>query len=207
MEFSEILETRRSVKKFDPDHAITDEVLQELFGKVALTPTSFNLQHQRFVVVRDPKTKKKLRTASFNQEQIEMASAVIVVLGKLAAHEDAPRIYAEAPQPVQDQMIPMIDEFYAKNPQIQHDEAVRSASLAAMTLMYAAFEMGYATGPLIGFDPKAVGEIISWDAGHIPIMLIVLGKQTGSIRPRMGRLPMKETVKLETFNGGGLSGL
>lgn len=204
MEVSKAINDRRSVKKFDPKHRITDAELNELFKQVILSPSSFNLQHWRFVVVRDPDTKALLRKAAFDQEQVETASAAIVVLGKLHSHEDAERIYASAPEGVRKAMVPMIHGFYANNPAAQHDEAIRSAALAAMTLMLAAKDMGYATGPMIGFNPQEVCRILRVDDRHIPVMIVVLGKQIGDLRRRDDRLPPSEVVKLESFDGRGL---
>lgn len=206
MNLSDIISGRRSVKNFDPEHAITNDKLATLFERVVLTPSSFNLQHWRFVVVRDAKNKARLREAAYNQEQIETASAAIVVVGKLSAHEDAPRILAEAPANVQESTILMINDIYADKPQMRRDEAIRSASLAAMTLMYVAADMGYATGPLIGFDPAAVGDIIGLDEHYIPAMIVVIGKQIGEMRPRAARLPVSEVVTFETLDGAGLPG-
>lgn len=204
MELNDIIRGRRSVKNYDPNHRISDDELKTLFGRVILSPSSFNLQHWRFVVVRDPKNKARLRQAAFNQEQVETASAAIVVVGKLTAHEDAARIFAEAPPKVRDSMVPMITGFYTDKPQPQRDEAIRSASLAAMTLMLAAYDMGYATGPMIGFDPKAVAKQIGLDENHIPVMIVVIGKQVGELRPRASRLPISEVVRLESLGGPGL---
>jgi putative NAD(P)H nitroreductase len=74
-----------------------------------------------------------------------------------------------------------------------------------MTLMFAAYDLGYATGPMIGFDPGAVGKLVGLDQHHIPVMLVVIGKQTGDIRPRPKRLPVEEVVRFETFGGSGLA--
>ena len=205
MEFGQILAGRRSVSKYAPDQPISDADLKAIFGNVLLSPSSFNLQHSRFVVVRDPRIKAELREASWGQEQVETCSAVIVVAGKLDAHVDAPRIYAETPPAVREQMVPMINKFYASKPRLQRDEAIRSASLAAMTLMFSAHEMGYATGPMIGFDPQAVSRIVKLPENHVPVMLIVIGKQTGEIRPRSHRFPIDEVVTLETLDGPGLA--
>ncbi len=205
MEFDDILAGRRSVKKFDSHHSLTDAELKTLFGKVSLSPSSFNLQHWRFVVVRDAELKSKLRKAAWDQEQLETASAVIVVTAKLNAHEDADQMYSDAPESVRQTMIPMITGFYADKPQMQRDEAVRSASLAAMTLMYAAYDMGYATGPMIGFDPQAVSSLVGLDDQHIPVMLVVIGKQVGDMRDRAFRYPLNTTVKLESLTGKGLA--
>jgi len=204
MEFAKIVLGRRSVKKYDAAHAISDETLRTLFERVVLSPSSFNLQHWRFVVVRDPAVKRELRKAAYDQEQVETASAAIVVAGKLSAFRDAPRIYAETPQGVRDAMLPMIEGYYANAPVFQRDEAIRSAALAAMTLMYAAYDLGYATGPMIGFDPKAVSEVVGLDGDHIPVMLVVLGKQVGELRPRPFRLTVSEVVKLDSFRASSL---
>src|SRR5262245_48823130 len=133
MELRDAIQSRQSVKHFDPAHAITDAELRDLFQWVAKTPSSFNTQSWKFVVVREKAAKKKLQELSFNQCQVGDCSAVIVVLGQLNAHEDAERLYAHAPQPVRDKLVPMIHGFYAANPQLQRDEALRSCSLASMT--------------------------------------------------------------------------
>ncbi len=205
MEFKDVMAQRQSVKNFDPNHEVTDDRLQQLFSVVELSPSSFNLQHWRFIAVRDLDTKKKLRQASWNQEQVEHASVVIIVAGKLNAHEDAERIFSDVPEKVRQTMVPMIHGFYADKPTMQRDEAVRSASIASMSLMLAAQDMGYATGPLIGFDPVKISELVALDQHHIPVMMIVLGKAVGETRPRASRLPLSEIVKLEFLNGTGLA--
>lgn len=200
-----ILTERRSVKQYDPEHTVDDATLRTLFHLTSLSPSSFNLQHWRFVVVREAEHKQALREAAFHQPQVESASAAIVVCGKLGAWQDAERIYADAPPDVRKRMVPMIHGLYGENPTLQRDEAIRSGALAAMTLMTTARAMGLATGPMIGFDPVRVSELVRLPDDHVPVMLVVLGKQTGTMRPRMARHPLSETVKLETFDGEGLA--
>ncbi|WP_018313077.1 hypothetical protein [Cupriavidus sp. UYPR2.512] len=48
--------------------------------------------------------------------------------------------------------------LYTENPTFQRDEAVRSGSLAAMTLMLAAQGKGLVSGPMIGFNAQQVSE-------------------------------------------------
>ena len=43
---------RRSVKQYDPAHRMTDEEIHKLLDAAIQSPTSFNIQHWRFVVVR-----------------------------------------------------------------------------------------------------------------------------------------------------------
>ena len=73
-----------------------------------------------------------------------------------------------------------------------------------MTLMLAASDMGYATCPMIGFDPAKVSEIVGLDEEHIPVMMVVLGKEKGTMRPRAHRFPLGRFVKLESMDGKGL---
>jgi nitroreductase len=204
MEFSKVVEARRSVKLFDTSYDVDDATLGKLFDSVVLSPSSFNLQHWRFVVVRDAENKKALRSVAYDQPQVTDAAVVVVVCANLLAHRDAERIHADAPDDVRSKMVPMINGFYEGKDRMQRDEAIRSASLAAMTLMLAATDMGLATGPMIGFDPDGVSKAIGLDDAHLPVMLIVLGKQTGDIRPRASRLGLDEVVKLERFDGAGL---
>jgi len=206
MEFSDIVQERRSVKSYDTENSISDAELKELFGEVILTPSSFNLQHWTFIAVREPEQKKKLKEAAWGQQQVEDCSVAILVCGKLDAYKDAPEIYKNAPKEVQEGLLPMINNFYEGKEQLQRDEAIRSASLAAMTLMYAAKNRGWATGPMIGFDPVETSKLLQLSSTYIPVMLLVLGYQKNAPRPRDTRRPIEEIVRLNSLDGPGLKG-
>ena len=205
MEFRETVTNRRSVKAYDTSHEISDEDLKAIFEQVVLSPSSFNVQHWHFVVVREPARKAALRKCAMDQAQVEEASACIVVVGRLDAHRRAGEVFAESPPKVRDMMVPMIEGFYGDKPELQRDEAIRSCSLAAMTLMYAAQDHGYATGPMIGFDPAAVSKEIGLGADEFPVMLLVIGKQVGQMRPRAMRFPLSRVVTFNTLDGPGLA--
>jgi len=204
MVFNDIVQHRRSVKQYDTGHAISDQTLAEIFERVRLSPSSFNLQHWHFIVVRGDDVQQRLRKCAMDQAQVEEASAAIVVVGRANAHERVEEIYAEAPAEVRERMVPMITGFYKDKPRLCRDEAIRSASLAAMTLMYAAYDRGYATGPMIGFDPDAVAREVGLSDHEIPVMLIVIGRQVGDMRPRSFRYPVDRFVTLNRLDGPGL---
>lgn len=204
MEFSAVVRQRRSIKSYDPARTISDAQLKELFEEVVLSPSAFNLQHWAFIAVRDPEIKKKLKEAAWGQQQIEDCSVPIFVAGKLNAHRDAPSIYKGVPEGVREKVLPMIADFYEGKDQLVRDETIRSASLAAMTLMYAAKSRGFDTGPIIGFDSDAVARLLKLGPDHIPVMLIVLGYAKGEPRPRSCRKPVEEVVRLNALDGPGL---
>jgi putative NAD(P)H nitroreductase len=207
MEFLDIVQQRRSVKSYDPEKAISDAELKELFDEVVLSPSSFNLQHWTFIAVKNAAMKKKFREAAWGQPQVEECSAAILVCGKLDAYKDALKIYKEAPETIQQTMVPMIHDFYEGKPKAQRDEAIRSASLAAMTLMYGATNRGWATGPMIGFDPEAVSTLLKLTPNLIPVMIVVLGHQKDAPRARAYRHPVENVVRLNTLDGPGLNGV
>ncbi len=85
------------------------------------------------------------------------------------------------------------------------DEAIRSASLAAMTLMYAAKNRGYGTCPIIGFDADEIAKLFRLSPNYIPVMLVALGTQKNDPRPRDYRRPIEEVVRLNALDGPGLT--
>ena len=125
MNFSELAHERHSVRHYTPGLTISDAELEAIFGEVILSPSSFNLQPWQFVVVREPARKQALKNLAFYQQQLEDSAAAIVVCGKLDAHQDTVRIYADAPAPMRDKFVPMIPGVYEGQPALQRDEAVR----------------------------------------------------------------------------------
>jgi nitroreductase len=204
MEFLDTIQQRQSIKSYQTDKVISDSDLDELMQEVVLSPSSFNLQHWKFVAVKNSDIKIKLREAAWGQEHIESCSLLIAVCGKLNAFEDAPAIYQDVDPSIKDKVLPMIKNFYENKEQLQRDEATRSASLAAMTPMLGAVNRGWDTCPMIGFDPEAVSKILELDESHIPVMLLTLGYRMEDPRPRSPRRPISEVVKIDTLNGPGL---
>jgi putative NAD(P)H nitroreductase len=205
MEVEQAIRTRRSMKSF-VEEPLDDATLHHLFELVRLSPSSFNLQHARFIVVREKERRVALRAASYGQRHVEECGAVVLVAGKLRAHEDVERVQQHVPDLVlRAKLVKSITGYYEDNVQFQRDEAIRSGSLASMTLLLAAQSMGLATCPMIGFDPKKVAAAVNLTDDHVLVMMIVLGKPGDGKPFPTSRLPLAETVRLETLDGPGLA--
>ena len=76
---------------------------------------------------------------------------------------------------------------------------MRSAGLAAQTLMLAATAMGYQSCPMDGFDYDAVGRLINLPADHVVAMFVVIGKGVESALPRVGKLPDSDVILTDRF--------
>lgn len=200
MQVTEAITARRSVKSYDPHHKMTEKEIHTLMSLAVLSPTAFNIQNWRFVLVTDPVLRQQIRAVSWNQAQVEEASLLVVLTADLNAWEKQPeRYWRNAPQAVQDYLVPAIGNYYRNNEQVQRDEAMRSCGMAATTLMLAAKEMGYDTCPMDGFDFDAVAQLLKLPADHIPVMFVVIGKALEPARPRAGQLELSEVVIYNTF--------
>lgn len=200
MNVIEAIQTRRSIKHYDINHKMTQAEIESLLSLALLSPTAFNIQHWRFVVVTDPVLRHQIRAVSWNQAQVEEASLLIILTADLQAWAKQPsRYWANAPQAVQDHLVPAIGHYYENNERVQRDEAMRSCGIAAQTIMLAAKEMGYDTCPMDGFDFDAVAKLINLPADHIPAMFITVGKAIKPALQRAGQLDFNEVVTYNKF--------
>ncbi len=81
--FFEVVRHRHSVRKYRP-HEIPDRDLAEMFEAARLAPSANNSQPWRFIIVRDPET-KKLLSRPRPQTFIADANLVVVVIGDTSA--------------------------------------------------------------------------------------------------------------------------
>ncbi len=200
MDVKAAIETRRSIKQFDKEHKMTDREIEELLSLAMLSPTAFNIQNWRFVLVGNPELRKQIRAVAWDQAQVTDASLLVVLCADLKAWEKQPgRYWKNTAQPIQDFMVPAIDQYYRGKDQVQRDEAMRSCGIAAMNLMLHAKEMGYDSCPMDGFDFEAVGRLINLPEDHVIAMFVVIGKGIKEAWPRGGQLPMEEVRVADRF--------
>ena len=201
MDTFDAIRERRSVKHYDPNHILSDSEIDQLLSLAILSPTSFNMQNWRFVLVKDPEIRKKIRSAAWDQAQITDSSLLVVVCADLKAWKKNPEQYwKNAPKEAQDFLISAMGPFYEGKDELQRDEAMRSCGIVAQTIMLAAKSMGYDTNPMIGFDPEQVADIINLPHDHVISMLIAIGKQIKSAMPRGGQLPLSDVVFIDKFS-------
>ena len=204
MDTFEAIYQRRAVKHYDPDHEFTDNEVNKLMEAAIQSPTSFNIQNWRFVLVRDKDLRKKIRTAAWDQAQVTDASLLIVLTADVKSWAKSPeRYWKKAPKEVAETMVNMTGPFYEGKEQLQRDEAMRSCGLAGQTVMLAAKAMGYDSCPMIGFDPVQVAGLINLPEDHVIGFMISVGRGTQPARPKGGQLPLDEVVIHDAFAAAG----
>jgi len=202
MKTEEAIKTRRAIKHYDPAHRMTADEINNLLSLAMLSPTAFNIQNWRYVVVSDRELRKRIRAEAWDQAQVTDASLFIVLCADLKSWEKEPaRYWQNAEKEVQDFMVPAIDDYYRGKEQVQRDEAMRSCGIAAQTLMLAAKSMGYDSCPMDGFDFDKVAELIRLPDDHVIAMFVAIGKGTKDAWPRPGQLALDEVVIENSFPG------
>ncbi len=200
MHVIQAIETRRAVKHYDPNHTMSQEEIDKIMALALLSPTAFNIQNWRFVVVKSPVLRGKIRSVAWDQAQVTDASLFVILCADLNSWQKEPKRYWQnAPAEVQDLILPAIDVYYRDKPQVQRDEAMRSCGLAAQTLMLAAKSMGYESCPMDGFDFAEVGKLIKLPADHVIAMFVAIGKGIKEPWPRGGQIPASEAVIIDSF--------
>ncbi len=200
MELFTAIETRRAVKHYSPTEAVSEADFERIMEAVLLSPTSYNIQHWRFVRVVDAQIRAQIQEAAWGQAQVTEAAELIVLCADTQAWFVNPqRYWANARHDVQEVMLPMLESFYQGKEQLQRDEAIRSSGMAAQTMMLAAKGLGYDTCPMIGFNTERVAEIINLPSGHVISMIITLGKAAKPANQRAGQLPLAEVLVENSF--------
>lgn len=200
MKVSEAVHARRAVKWYDPQHKMPGETFRQLMEHAILTPTAFNIQNWRFVRVIDTQQRKAIRAVAWDQAQVTDASELLVLCFDCKAWSREPKRYwRNAPQEVQDFLVPAIDEYYRDKPQIERDEGMRSCGLIGQTIMLLAKELGYESCPMDGFDYEAVAKIIKLPDDHNIAFMIAIGRGIKEPWPKPGQLPLNEVLIENTF--------
>lgn len=201
MDTFEAIESRRSVKSFDINHKMSTDEITKILETAVLSPTSYNIQNWRFVIVTNQKIKDRLSELSHGQKQVSEASLVIILCADLNSWDKYPeRYWQNIPEEPRNALIESLRNSYRGKPQQQRDEAMRSCGMAAQTIMLAARSMGYDTCPMKGFDYDEVGKLIHLPPDHVISMMVVIGKKTKEPAPRGGQLSLSDVVFENRFD-------
>jgi len=170
------------------DKPVADETLQALYELVKLGPTSANCSPARFVFVRTPEGKEKLRPAlSAGNIEKTMAAPLTVIVAQ------DPFFFQKLPQ-----LFPAADAkgWFSGNPDLAEETATRNATLQGAYFIVAARALGLACGPMSGFDKVKLDRAFFSSSGWKSNFLINLGypKDGAEIPERLPKLTFEEAT-------------
>jgi nitroreductase len=201
---SRAIAERRASPSFDGS-PIPDSDLLKILQAGLHSPSGYNLQPWRFIVVRSSEQKKKLRAASFNQAKVEEASVVIVACGdadgwrngdldemlRLGRLGGMPENYAERAKSI-------IPNYFADHPNM----AVwlnRQVMLAFTHMLLMAEVLGYDTAPMEGFEEDKVHEVLKLPLSYSVVALLGIGHLKGPDKFYGERFSVARTVFSEEY--------
>ena len=168
---------------------VDDAVLKQLTELVLLGPTSANSSPGRFVYVKTPEGKEKLRPAlsPANLEKTIAAPVTVIVGMDMQFYEHLPKLFPHADA----------RSWFAGNDKAIADTAFRNSTLQGGYLILAARALGLDTGPMSGFDATKVDEAFFAGTTVRSNFLINLGYGDPSkLFPRSPRFSFDEAARI-----------
>lgn len=197
MTFNDITQKRRSINFFDPDKHVTDDQLNRIIEIAARTPSGFNLQPWNLMILKDPAEKERLKKLAWDQPKVVEAPVVLIVLGDRNGWKDGHPVFEKnwnellktggMQEEQRDWFLDATRFLYGRNEDAQLAFAAKNAGFFAMTLMYAATDLGLETHPMDGFDHDAVKKEFNIPEQYWVPLLIAVGHK----KPDLERLPPK----------------
>src|SRR5207245_2311378 len=145
---------------------VDEDDAMKILGAGLDAPSGYNTQPWRFVVVRDPEQRRKLRATAMNQARVEQAPVVIVACGDAGSLRD---------KDLEEMLRIAKDHGYADEAQQEHvrkdfpkflesmEVSVwlnRQVAIAFTHMMLMAEVLGYDTTPLEGFWEDEVKSLL-----------------------------------------------
>jgi 3-hydroxypropanoate dehydrogenase len=141
------------------DRPVSDAELRQVFDLMKMAPTSANTSPARFLFLRSPAAKDKLKPAllSGNVDKTMAAPVVAIVGYDLRFYEHLPRLFPHNQT---------AKSWFTGNDALVHTTAFRNGTLQGAYFILAARALGLDCGAMSGFDNAKVDAAFFPD-GHV----------------------------------------
>jgi nitroreductase len=171
MNYLEALSRRYSVKKFNPESIIPQQILLNILESGKLAASSQGLQPYKIFVIESKEMKEKLIPAFYNPSQISTCSHLIVLISKKSMEENYLEGYFNHISEVREHPVENLDLFrksitkhFSRQ---EHDDilnwAEKQSYIVLANLMYAAAIENVDTCPMEGFRQELIEQILDID--------------------------------------------
>jgi nitroreductase len=201
---SQVIRERRATPSFDGS-AVPDADLRKILDAGLQAPSGYNMQPWRFIVVRSPAQKRKLRSACYNQPKVAEAGAIVVACGdadgwrngdldemlRMGREKGMPENYAE-------QAKATIPNYLSTLPNMPM-WLNRQVMIAFTHMMLMAESIGYDTAPMEGFEQEKVHEVLKLPMSYSVVALLAIGHGKGADKFDGGRFSISRLVFEEEY--------
>lgn len=175
MEFQKVIESRRSIRKYDAEKKVSEEQIKEMIQAAICAPSWKNSQTARYYCVISPEMFEKVRTEclpEFNANNVAGASALIITT--VVKNRSG---YERSGEPTNE---------------LENGWGIYDLGLANENLLLKATEMGIGTLVMGIRDEKKLHEILNIPEDQIVVSVIGVGH--GAVSPEMPKRKSVEDV-------------
>ena len=168
---------------------VSDDLLRQAVQLALLAPTSANGSPARFVFVRSPEAKARLKPALSpgNVDKTMAAPATAIIAWDMEFFEHLPRLFPQAD----------MRQYFVGNTKLTEETAFRNSSLQGAYFILAARALGLDCGPMSGFDPdKLNAEFFSDGKWRANFLCNVGYGDRSKLHPRNPRLTFDEVARI-----------
>lgn len=168
---------------------VPDALLHELYDLLKWGPTSANASPARFVFVKSPEAKAKLKDALSpgNLDKTMSAPVTVILAQDMAFYDKLPQLFPHADA----------RSWFAGNDALIESTAFRNATLQGAYLIMAARALGLDTGAMSGFDNAKLDAAFFAGTTVKSNFLINLGYgDAAALFPRSPRLSFDEAARI-----------
>ncbi len=178
----------------------------EMVEIAAKTPSSFNLQPWNMIVLRELKEKEILKKLAWDQPKVTEAPVIFIIQADKKGWAEGHPVFEEnwkkmlesgsMTKEQREWFLGATQSLYNWNQDANLAFAAKNTGFFAMSLMYAATDLGLETHPMGGFDHEAVRNAFNIPDNYwIPLLLAVGYKKPGlELHPPKWRKSYQEIV-------------
>ena len=179
--FVRALSWRYATKKFDPTKEVAGEDIETILNATNLSASSYGLQPYQFLLIQDKSLQEKLIDASYGQNQVHDASAVLVFVIRTNIDDDYIRQSAKETEKARGLESGQLDG-YAKqmigsimgmDDDARKLWATKQAYIAMGTALAACAMLGVDACPMEGFVPDKYDKILGLAEKNLRSVLVL----------------------------------
>ncbi|APG59147.1 NAD(P)H-dependent oxidoreductase [Christiangramia salexigens] len=175
------LNWRYATKKFDSAKVLHEDKIEVLKQAFNLTATSYGLQPLKLVVINNKKLQRDLRAFSFDQQQVETASHVLVLCIEKKVDEDFINNYFKRVKHLREtpeEVLKPFQEFLVEDFKTKAEEeiqtwAINQAYLALGTLLTVCATEEIDACPMEGFEPDKYDQLLNLGDKNLKSVLVL----------------------------------
>lgn len=194
----EALQWRYAVQVFDQTKAVEEEKLRAILESARLAPSAIGIEPWKFIVIENPEVRAKIQIAGFGQPKITDAPYLVVIAYRTDIGQTLVKERLERTAKIQKQEISelgglqQILEGHMSKSEAELEKWAKAQAYIPLGMMVeTAALLGVDSGPMEGFNPDAVDEILGLKEKHLHATSMIAfgyrGEDAMALRPKVRR--------------------